>query len=217
MSRTIFAASALAALLFAMGSAGDLLAQGQTTGRATGGGSAFGSGGSFGQGTSGFGATATQGLGQGFGLGYAALGGQSGFGGGLGGQLGGLQNRSLTQAFGQQRTQQLLQQNQQNLQNLVPVRLQVATAAPRIGTSAVASAPVPVQGRMARFVNRGGMGNPLASWEGDVLILSGTVANDNVRRTLEGIALLEPGVRSVRNEMVVGDVPPAPATAPVGN
>jgi hypothetical protein len=112
---------------------------------------------------------------------------------------------SLTQSLSAQRNnQQLTQQNQQSMNNLVPIRIQVATAVARPATG---SYPAPaMQGKLQRIVTDRGMGAPVAMWEGDTLVLSGPVANESMRRTIEGIALLQPGVRSVRNVMVVGPV-----------
>jgi hypothetical protein len=208
MKRTIFVAGAAAAFLLASMTAGELKAQQPRTGTGSafggmGTGSAFGSS-SFGSG-SGFGGGQT---GSPFGAGL-----QQGYGGlsqqGLGGQLG-LQNRNLTQLLNQNQNRNVqTTQNNTILQNQVPIRLQVAVSRPQLATVAAAA---PVQGKLRKIMDRPGVGTPTAMWEGDVLVLSGTVANESVRRTIEGIALLQPGVRTVRNETVVG-----PVAEPSGN
>jgi len=210
MTRIVLVAGA--AVAFLLGSLAANEASAQARGGTTGGIGGGTTGGGFGGTTGGFGGTTGQtgGFGQtagGLAAGYGGFGGQA-----LGGQQIG-QQRNLTTLLNQNRNQQLTTQPTQNLQNLVPIRLQVPLASVRSTTPGPA---VAVSARMSRVLTTGGragLAAPVAMWEGDVLVLGGVVANESVRRQIEGIALLEPGVRSVRNDMVVGAVPQPPAVA----
>jgi hypothetical protein len=198
MARTVLVVAA--AFLMASMTADNVWAQ--AGGGGAGGGSAFGGGttggGGFGQ-SAGFGQTGAFGQGGGLAAGYGGFANQ-------GNQQLQNQTRNLQQTLQQNRQQIQPQQNVTNLQNLVPTRLQYPTVSVRPATIAAAA---PVQAKLARVMATRGSA-AIAMWEGDVLVLSGNVANEAVRRQIEGIALLEPGVRSVRNETVVG-----PVAAPV--
>lgn len=207
MTRTVFVAGAAVALLLASMAASELRAQTRTTGGTTGtSGSAF----SIGTASTGFGGQTSGAFGAGLQQGYGGLS-QQGMGGATQQRQ---QNRSLTQTLNQNQNRAAqTTQNNTNLQNQVPIRIQVAVIGPRPATVAAAA---PVQGKLARVMASRGVGSATtAMWEGDVLVLSGNVANESVRRTIEGIALLQPGVRAVRNETVVGPVPEV--TAPQGS
>lgn len=214
MTRKCLVAGTLAALLVA-GSAAESWAQFTQTGGGTTGGTTGGTP-SAGVGIGGSRLRTSQ-AGGGFGGGQSTL--SAGYGGGLAGGLGGtsqfgLTNQSsLQSSFNSlnQRTAQLNQQQTSLQNNRTPVRIQIATAMPRPATSL---SPAPgVQGTLARVVARNASAAPVAMWEGDVLVLSGPVVNESVRRQIEGVALLQPGVRSVRNDMVVGPVPVPPPAA----
>ena len=198
MARIVLVAGAAVTFLLASMAAGEASAQARggtgTTG-GTGGGSAFGAttgGGGFGQTSTGTGQTNS-------GLGGLA----TGYGGAAGGQQQQQQqNRNLTQTLNQNRTQ--LATQAVTIQNQVPARIQIPTVTPRPATLAAAA---PMQGKLGRVMATRGVASATAMWEGDVLVLSGNVANESVCRQIEGIALLQPGVRTVRNDTVVGPVP----------
>jgi hypothetical protein len=143
------------------------------------------------------------------GFGAQTLGAAQGLAAGIGGATG----QNVNQQLQQQQTQNLqtlLNQNrntqltnQINITNQVPVRIQFPTISARPATIAAAA---PVQAKLSRVMGAQGFGSAVAMWEGDVLVLTGTVANEAVSRQLHGVALLTPGVRTVRNDLVVGPV-----------
>jgi hypothetical protein len=200
MSRRFWANTAVATIVLASISAGELFAQGTRGGTTTGGTGGFGGAGT---GTT-RGTTGTTG----FGGQTGGLGTTQGLAAGIGG-LGATnvnqqlqqQTRNLQTLLNQNRNTQLTQQV--TIQNQVPVRVQFPTLSARPSTIAAAA---PVQAKLSRVMSNRGYGSALAMWEGDVLVLTGTVENEAVRRQIEGVALLEPGVRTVRNETVVGPV-----------
>jgi hypothetical protein len=90
------------------------------------------------------------------------------------------------------------------------VALRVAFDAPRPTAASVTSR---VRARLGKILADHGVGQPDLTMEGDTAVLRGLAASDSQRLVLEKLVSLEPGVRQVRNEMVVIE-PPAAATAP---
>ncbi len=197
MSRKFWAFTVMATFVLASISVAEVFGQGTTRGGTTTG----GTGGTGGTGTTRGGTTGTTGF----------TGGTSttqGLATGIGGITG--TNVNQTQQSQTQNLQTLLNQNRQTqtqqrvtIQNQVPVRIQFPSISARPATIAGAA---PVQAKLSRVMSNRGFGSAVAMWEGDVLVLTGTVENEAVRRQLEGVALLEPGVRTVRNDTVVGPV-----------
>ena len=64
-----------------------------------------------------------------------------------------------------------------------------------------------------RVLERGdyGSGNVSLAMEGEVAVLSGTVESDHARGLAERLALLEPGIAAVRNELIVRAAEPTRA------
>jgi hypothetical protein len=58
------------------------------------------------------------------------------------------------------------------------------------------------------------MAQPAVTMEGDTAVLRGVAASESERLVLEKLVMLEPGVRQVRNEMVVTAPPAAVRSAP---
>lgn len=186
---------------------------GNTLGR-----SGFGSTGMGGFGTSGFG-------GGGFGssgFGNSAFGGQgfNSFGSGQGGQnfvgrdsgdmnaVMSQMGRAGTQFFntmsrnfgnrGNRGRQQ--DQSGENERPPVRVRLEVGFAPTPQTASTLATA---VNARLQRLAVDHNLGQSQVTSEGDTVVLRGTAESESQRRILEQLVMLEPGVRAVRNEIIV--------------
>jgi hypothetical protein len=175
-------------------------------------GSAFGSN-AFGGTTGGFGGGFGGGLGGGLGggIGGGLGGGLGGLGGvgGLGG-LGGLNNRNRMGATGQ-----MGMGGQQ--QGRKPIR---ATVRPdfKVATGSVPSFNARLQERITRSPIQARMQGVNVSLTGGQITLRGTVASEADKRLMERMMLLEPGVNSVQNELVVQDsVQPAETVQAVQN
>jgi hypothetical protein len=56
------------------------------------------------------------------------------------------------------------------------------------------------------------MSQPTLSMEGDTVVLGGTAKSENERDVISQLLAIEPGIRNVRNEMIIGQ----PAAAPSG-
>jgi hypothetical protein len=174
----------------------------------------FGSGFGSGMGMNGFGSS-------GFGSGGFGRQGLNGFGGGLGGgqafvgrdsadmnavmsQMG----RAGTQFFnqmtrnmsGRNNRNQRPVQTEENERPPVRIRLELGFPAPRSAPSAVATN---LNTRLTRLAVDHRLGQPQIAVEGGTVVLRGIADSDSQRRVLEQLILLEPGVMSVRNEMVV--------------
>jgi osmotically-inducible protein OsmY len=95
-------------------------------------------------------------------------------------------------------------QTEENERPPVRIRLEVGFAAPQAPPSAVATA---LTARLTRLAEDHSIGQPQISVEGDTVVLRGTAESESQRRVLERFVMLEPGVMSVRNEMVVAAAP----------
>jgi hypothetical protein len=133
------------------------------------------------------------------------------------GTLSNLMNRSRQNTFNRQQAQRAGQRaNQPQSQFPVPLRLGFApnTAAAERG---IANGFVP---RLNKIVGSSSIGPISATLEGNTAVLRGTVASEADRQLAEGLAMLEPQVMAVRNELVVNPsqppsepLPPTPAAA----
>jgi BON domain len=189
------------------------------------GGGRFGSGG-FGGGGGGFG-------GGGFGGGGSAMGGQGfGMSGYSGGQnFVGRDSADMASTFnqmGQAGTQFFNQMNRnmarsnrdqqpaaiENPPQPVRVELQVAFNAPRPTPEVVANN---LRRRLGKILAEHDVARPAVTMDGGTAVLSGVAATESQRLVLEKLVSLEPGVRQVRNEMVVIAPPVVPPQAPSGN
>jgi osmotically-inducible protein OsmY len=77
----------------------------------------------------------------------------------------------------------------------------------RLGFQPVAIEPVRITGfavRLNKIPGLSQLGPIQASLEGRTAVLRGTVASEADRQLAEGLAMLEPEVLAVRNELVVG-------------
>jgi len=90
------------------------------------------------------------------------------------------------------------------------VELEVAFDAPRPTPAAVANR---LRTRFAKILADHGIDQPAIAMVGDTAVLNGVAASESQRLLLEKLVMLEPGVRQVRNEMVV-IARPAVATPP---
>ena len=59
-----------------------------------------------------------------------------------------------------------------------------------------------------------GGGQVTVSMEGSTAVLTGTVATEHARDVLESLAMLEPGIAAVRNELLVNPAGPTRETEP---
>ena len=161
-------------------------------------------------GTAGFGQSVTGGAAGGnFGRtgGIGGIGGFGGLGGvgGLGG-IGGMGGFGRNM-FGQQ------QQTGQTGNKVIRTRAKLGFT-PRM--AAVASVSASYGRVIKRVLERGdyGKGTVNISMDGQVAVLKGTVDSDHARDVAERLALLEPGISEVRNELTVRAAEPTPATSP---
>jgi osmotically-inducible protein OsmY len=95
------------------------------------------------------------------------------------------------------------QQNQGDDDNERPpvrIRLQVGFTPPRAAPSVVATN---INTRLAQLAVDHSLGQPQVSVEGGTVVLRGVAESESQRRVLERLIMLEPGVLSVRNEMVL--------------
>jgi osmotically-inducible protein OsmY len=194
--------------------------------------SGFGGGG-FGRSGFGGGGLGRGGFGSGFGgggfgtggFGGGGFGGQglNGFGGGFGGQrmfvgrdsadmnaVMTQMGRAGTQFFnqmsrnmsGRNRAQRQMQ-SEENERPPVRIRLELGFAAPRTAPTVMATN---VNTRLARLAVDHNLGQPQIAVEGGTVVLRGIADSESQRLVLEQLVLLEPGVTTVRNEMVVAGV-----------
>jgi hypothetical protein len=194
-----------------------------------GGQSAFGSSGLRPLGQAGFGATQFGG-----GFGSSGMGGM-GMNGGMGGQSfvgrdGGDMNavmsqmgRAGTQFFNTMNQNMRSGRNNRNRQQQfngegegederpeMRIRLEVGFAAPRPAPTALART---LQNRIDRLAVDHNLGRPQVSVEGDTVVLRGVADSESQILVLANLISLEPGVRTVRNEMTLAQSPDA--TVPV--
>ena len=94
------------------------------------------------------------------------------------------------------------------------VELQIAFNAPQPAPIDVAAS---LRTRLAKILASHQIAQPVVTLEGDTAVLSGIAATESQRLVLEKLISLEPGVRQVRNEMVVAGVPPQSAPLSPGN
>ena len=131
----------------------------------------------------------------------------SGQGGALGGR-GGAQNfNMLTQLMSQARRNQFNQQQAQRGQRGSTQAQSQFRVPMRLGFAPVAIQPQRFSDFSSRLTKIPGMsqlGPIQASLEGRTAVLRGTVATEGDRQLAEGLAMLEPEVLAVRNELVVG-------------
>jgi hypothetical protein len=162
-----------------------------------------GMGGGFG--SSGFGGS---GMG-GSGFGGSGYGGGQNFVGRDGADMQGLNQMGQAGAqFFNQMNRNMRRQNRdqsstpsvQNVQQPMRVNLQVAFAAPRPAPAVLATT---ITTRMTSILAEHGMAAPQIIMDGDVAVLRGVAATESQRLLYEKLVALEPGVRGVRNEMVV--------------
>lgn len=180
------------------GSAG--FGQGATSnfsGAGAGGGTTTGTSGTFGR------AGGIGGIG-----GFGGLGGVGGLGGigGIGG-MGGMYGMGRNMFGGNS------QQTGQTGPGTIRTRATLGFKARRIASPAVVNTYAKV---IARVLDRGdyGRGQVNVTMEGQVAVLSGTVDSPHARDVAERLALLEPGIVEVRNELTVRVPEPTPATPP---
>jgi hypothetical protein len=201
-------------------------------------GSGFGGGGMGGFGMGGFGASGLGGRGgmgmSGFGMQGMGMGGM-GMNGGMGGQSfvgrdGGDMNavmsqmgRAGTQFFNTMNQNMRSGRNNRNRQQQfngegegederpeMRIRLEVGFPAPRPAPTALART---LQNRIDRLAVDHNLGRPQVSVEGDTVVLRGVADSESQILVLANLISLEPGVRTVRNEMTLAQSPDA--TVPV--
>jgi hypothetical protein len=90
------------------------------------------------------------------------------------------------------------------------IRLEVGFAAPRPAPTALARN---IQTRIARLAVDHSLGRPQVSVEGDTVVLRGVAESESQSLVLANLIALEPGVRAVRNEMTIAQVPVAAVPA----
>ncbi|MHB9077406.1 MAG: BON domain-containing protein [Pirellulaceae bacterium] len=92
-------------------------------------------------------------------------------------------------------------------QKSVRTHLRLGFAKPTFAAGAVNTRFSSVVHRVLEREEIGG-GQVTVSIEGDTVVLTGTVASDHARSVVENLAMLEPGIGAVRNELTVDpDVP----------
>ncbi len=136
-------------------------------------------------------------LGAGFGAGLGAnfgggLGGRTGGLGGIGGLAGGLGGQSAS--------------NQAKKKIRVSVSPDIELAPSSISTQSN-GAPI-ASARLKRIPLPASLRGVNAFVEGDLVVLTGTVATESDKLKVERLVKLEPGLNSVRNEVVVQSTPP---------
>ncbi len=89
------------------------------------------------------------------------------------------------------------------------VDLQVAFAVSRPSAAAIENR---LRTRLGKILAEHGIAQPVVTMEGDTAVLSGLSATESQRLVLEKLIAMEPGVRQVRNEMVV--IPPDDTNVP---
>jgi len=192
-------------------------------------GSSFGSGMSgFGMNGGGFGSSFGRGGMSGMsGFGNQMMGGMGMNGGGMGGQnfvgrdssdmsaVMSQMGRAGTQFFntmsqnmrGGRNNRNRQQPNEDTGENKRPdvrIRLEVGFTPPRPAPSALAAN---IQTRLARLAVDHSLGRPQVAVEGDTVVLRGVAESETQMLVLANLISLEPGVRTVRNEMTVAGAP----------
>jgi hypothetical protein len=170
-----------------------------------GGGSAFGQTGGFGGGSANVGIGALSGqLG-----GYNALGGQAGTTGQFGGSQFGQTTRGLTGTTGRGMQTNRAGQGQfggqlggqtQNVQPQVPVRVQLGFTPQRVAPNVMAAN---LQTSLQQIVSDRRLGSAQVAMDGDVTVITGRTNSESQRRLIQSIVSMQPGVATIRNEIVV--------------
>lgn len=86
------------------------------------------------------------------------------------------------------------------------VRTSISTGF-RYARPALAQVSSALTDRLAKSSRIGRLSSLEAAWEGETVVLRGAVETEHDRALAEQLARLEPGVRQVRNELVVGSTP----------
>lgn len=118
-----------------------------------------------------------------------------------------MQMQSLQSAFSQMNRmnqQRNQNQNRNQQQNKKQLRIYIKADIPLV-TSASTSTALgrKFETRLKKMPGLEKRNSVLVSMEGRTAVLSGSVASDRDRQLVEGLALLEPGISAVRNELVV--------------
>jgi hypothetical protein len=188
-------------------------------------GSSFGSGGfGSGFGSSGFGSSFSS---SGFGSGFGSTGfgsNQTGNKGFVGRDANDMQaiftqlGRSSNQFFNNMNRQMARGQQTsittRNPPQPIRTEVQVAFAAPQPSADVVAKS---LQIRLAKIMGEHHMTVPTVSVQNGTAVVSGVAKSENERSVIESLVSLEPGVRSVRNEMTVAGAPISNTSAPPGS
>ena len=104
-----------------------------------------------------------------------------------------------------QRNQQMLnQQNRQGGQQRQQLRTSMSLGfAPKAGVAHTTVATTKLQTRLTKLPVLATTSSVKVELEGSEVVLRGTVSTESDRELVEGIAMMEPGIESVRNELVV--------------
>ena len=133
----------------------------------------------------------------GFGSGMGGFGGYGGFGGGMGG-FGGRGMGGFGNTGG--RSGQMGQFGQNNNQRQLRTSIRIGFETPVVADTQISARLESVLTRAPQIRSSQGI---QVLMEGPVAVLRGTVESEHARSLAARIALLEPGVASVRNELVV--------------
>ena len=101
-------------------------------------------------------------------------------------------------------------QQQGNTTGRVRTRLRLGFSSPTRSAGMVSTRFTSVVNRVLERPDLGG-GQVTVTLEGDIAVLRGTVASDHTRSVLENLAMLEPGIGAVRNELTVNPDVPTPS------
>lgn len=142
-----------------------------------------------------FGNLGTMGSYGGLGYGFSGMGGMMG--------MRNMFNRGMQQNMGQQ-------------QGKVRTHMRLGFDAPARSTAVVNARFASVVNRVLERPDMGG-GQVTVSVEGSTAVLSGTVTTEHARDVIERLAMLEPGIAEVRNELLVNPAAPTPATGPTSS
>jgi hypothetical protein len=85
----------------------------------------------------------------------------------------------------------------------------VAFDAPRPSSNQLTNT---IRARLGRILAQQNIAMPELTMEGDVAVLRGVALSESQRLVMERLVALEPGVSSVRNELVVASQTPPTAT-----
>jgi hypothetical protein len=137
--------------------------------------------------------------------GMGGMSGMMGYGGmgGMGGMMG--YGRNMSGGMGMQQT------NQQK--NSIRTHMRLGFDKP---VQAVGTVNARFSGVVKRVLDRKDVGGGLVtvSMEGSTAVLTGSVASEHARGVIESLAMLEPGIGAVRNELLVSPGEPTRGTEP---